>query len=37
MKVLKFSERQIALILKHVDDGLNVEEVCRKAGQSMLA
>jgi putative transposase len=34
MKVSKFSEQQIALILKQVDDGLGVEEVCRKAGVS---
>jgi putative transposase len=34
MKVLKFSEQQIALILKQVDDGIGVEEICRKAGVS---
>ena len=34
MKVSKFSEQQIALLLKQVDDGLGVEEVCRKAGVS---
>ena len=34
MKVSKFSEQQIALILKQVDDGFAVEEVCRKAGVS---
>ena len=32
MKVSKFSEQQIALILKQVDDGLGVDDVCRKAG-----
>ena len=32
MKVSKFSEQQIALLLKQVDDGVSVEEVCRKAG-----
>ncbi len=32
MKVSRFSEQQIALILKQVDDGFAVEEVCRKAG-----
>jgi hypothetical protein len=32
MKVSKFSEQKIALILKQVDDGLGIEEVCRKAG-----
>jgi putative transposase len=31
MKVSKFSEQQIALILKQVDDGLGVDDVCRKA------
>ena len=34
MKVSRFSEQQIALILKQVDDGLAVDEVCRKAGVS---
>ena len=34
MKVSKFSELQISLILKQVDDGLGIEEVCRKAGVS---
>ena len=34
MKKSRFSERQIAFILKQVDDGLSVEEVCRKAGVS---
>lgn len=32
MKVSKFSEQHIALILKQVDDGLGIDEVCRKAG-----
>lgn len=34
MKVSKFSEQQIALTLKQVDEGIGVEEVCRKAGVS---
>lgn len=34
MKRSKFSEQQIALILNQVDDGLGIEEVCRKAGVS---
>jgi putative transposase len=34
MEVAKFSERQIAVLLKQVDDGVSVEEVCRKAGIS---
>lgn len=34
MKVSKFSEQPIALILKQVDDGLGLEEFCRKAGVS---
>ena len=34
MKVSKFSEQQIALILKQVDEGLGVDDVCRKAGVS---
>lgn len=34
MKVSRFSEQQIALLLKQVDDDINVEEVCRKAGIS---
>jgi len=29
MKVSKFSEQQIALLLKQVDDGVSVEEVCQ--------
>jgi hypothetical protein len=34
MKVSKFSEQQITVLLKQVDDGVSVEEVCRKAGIS---
>ncbi len=34
MKVTKFSEQQIAVLLKQVDDGVSVEEVCREAGIS---
>jgi putative transposase len=34
MKKSRFSEQQIAYILKQADDGLSVEEVCRKAGVS---
>lgn len=34
MKKSRFSEQQIALILKQADDGTSVEEVCRKAGVS---
>lgn len=34
MKKSRFSEQQIAFILKQVDDGASVEEVCRKAGVS---
>ncbi len=34
MKKSKFSEQQIAFILKQADDGVGVEEVCRKAGIS---
>lgn len=32
MKKSRFSEQQIAFILKQVEDGVTVEEVCRKAG-----
>ena len=32
MKRSKFSEAQIALVLKQADDGASVGEVCRKAG-----
>ena len=34
MKKSRFSEQQIAFILKQGDDGTSVEEVCRKAGVS---
>ncbi len=34
MKKSRFSEQQIAFILKQADDGISVEEVCRKAGVS---
>lgn len=34
MKKSRFSEQQIAFILKQADDGLSVEEVCRNAGIS---
>ena len=34
MKKSRFSEQQIAFILKQADDGVSVEEVCRKAGVS---
>lgn len=34
MKKSRFSEQQIAFILKQADDGCGVEEVCRKAGIS---
>ena len=34
MNTSRFSEQQIAFILKQADDGLGVEEVCRKAGIS---
>ena len=34
MKKSRFSEQQIAFILKQVDDGIGVEEVCRRAGIS---
>lgn len=34
MKRSKFSEAQIAFVLKQVDDGTMVGEVCRKAGIS---
>lgn len=34
MKKSRFSEQQIAYILKQADDGLSVEQVCRKAGVS---
>ena len=34
MKKPRFSEQQIAYILKQTDDGTSVEELCRKAGVS---
>lgn len=34
MKKSRFTEQQIAFILKQADDGVSVEEVCRKAGIS---
>ena len=34
MKKSRFSEQQIAFILKQADDGIGIEEVCRKAGIS---
>ena len=34
MRKSRFSEQQIAFILKQVDEGMSVEEVCRKAGVS---
>jgi putative transposase len=35
MKTSKFTEQQIAFILKQADDGVTVDEVCRKAGISV--
>ena len=32
MKTSKFSEAQIAFVLKQVEDGTPIGEVCRKAG-----
>jgi putative transposase len=34
MKRSKFSEAQVAFILRQVDEGATVGEVCRKAGIS---
>jgi putative transposase len=34
MKRSKFSEQQIAFILRQAEEGVSVEEVCRKAGIS---
>ena len=34
MKRSRFSGQQIAFLLKQADDGVSVEEVCRKAGIS---
>lgn len=35
MKRSKFSEQQIAFILRQAEEGTTVEEVCRKAGISI--
>ena len=35
MKKSKFTEQQIAPILKQADDGVSVEDTCRKAGISI--
>ena len=35
MKRSRFTEQQIAFILKPFDDGTRVEEICRKAGISI--
>jgi putative transposase len=35
MKTSRFSEQQIAFILKQAEDGTTVEEVCRKVGISV--
>ena len=35
MKKSRFSEQQIAFILKQAEDGTTVEEVCRKVGISI--
>jgi putative transposase len=35
MKRSKFSEQQIAFILRQAEEGTSVEEVCRKAGVSI--
>jgi len=37
MKASKFSETQIAFVLKQADEGTAVAEVCRKAGVSQAA
>lgn len=37
MKKSKFSESQIAFILKQAEDGATIGEVCRKAGIAALA
>ena len=34
MKISKFSDQQIAFILRQAEEGTRVEEVCRKAGIS---
>ena len=35
MKKSKFTEQQIAFILKQADDGVSVDDTCRKAGISI--
>lgn len=35
MRKSRFTEQQIAFILKQVDDGVPVEDTCRKAGISI--
>ena len=35
MKKSKFTEQQIAFILKQADEGVSVEDTCRKAGISV--
>ena len=35
MKKSKFTEQQIAFILKQADDGVSVEDTCRKTGISI--
>ena len=35
MKTSRFSEQQIAFILKQAEDGTTIDEVCRKAGISI--
>jgi putative transposase len=35
MRKSKFTEQQIAFILKQADDGVSVEDTCRKAGISL--
>ena len=35
MKASKFTEAQIAFVLKQAEDGVAVAEVCRKAGISV--
>ena len=34
MKRLRFSEAQVAMILRQADEGATIGEVCRKAGIS---
>jgi hypothetical protein len=35
MKASKFSEAQIAFVLKQAEDGVAIADVCRKAGISL--